>query len=305
MKILAIGANGVIGQAVLERLKDQHEVIAVGNSKGDLRVNIEDKDSLRALFANVGHVDAIISMAGNGQMGALSEMQDSDFDTVFDNKVMGQVNIVRVGLDYLNEGGSITLTSGEAAFNSMPGVSAISMGTAAINAFVANVSLELSGNKRINAVSPSLVKETMDLWGVDSANGIKASDVASYYYASISGDETGRVYRAIHGPYTPSTKPAYLISSSLYPEGHTPLLEYAQACGPIFKAHGAEPIVVGNTEQTVNIVDQDWPDQNAKVTIVKFPSMQALLVCFNSQAYQDVKHLRENAIETKFSLAVE
>jgi len=305
MKILAIGANGVIGQAVVERLNNQHDVIAVGNSKGELRVDIEDTASIQALFSEVGPVDAIISMAGNGRMAALSETEDSDFDTVLDNKIMGQVNIVRVGLDYLNAGGSITLTSGEAAFNALPGVSAIAMGTAAINAFVANVSLELSDNKRINAVSPSLVKETMDQWGIDSSTGIKASDVASYYHASVLGDETGKVYRAIRGSYLPAPKPAYLVSSSLYPEGHSSLLEYAQACAPIFKSYGAEPIVVGNAEQTVNIIDQDWPEQNAKVSLVKFPSMEDLLACFNSQEYQDVKHLRENAIETKFSLAIE
>ena len=36
MKILAIGANGVIGQAVVEKLSQSHQVIAVGHSQGCL-----------------------------------------------------------------------------------------------------------------------------------------------------------------------------------------------------------------------------------------------------------------------------
>ncbi|MBW3698278.1 short chain dehydrogenase [Vibrio sp. T187] len=305
MKILAIGSNGVIGNAVVQQLSQEHEVIAVGHSKGELTVNIENQDSIKSLFETVGSVDAIISMAGNGQMGALSEMTDEHFQTVLDNKVMGQVNLVRIGLRYLNHGGSITLTSGEAAFNAMPDVSAISMGTAAINAFVSSVALELTDGKRINAVSPSMVKETMDMWGIDSSTGIPANDVASYYQASLTSEQNGHVYRAIHGAYQVDVKPAYLIASSLYPDGHPSLIEYAQACGPIFKAHGAEPVVVGNTNQTVNVIEQDWPNQDAKVSVVKFPSMQHLLDCFSCEGYQSIKHLRTDAISTKFTLAVE
>ncbi len=201
MKILAIGANGIVGKAAVNHLQQTHEVITVGHTSGDLTVDIESKESIQSLYENVGHVDAIISMAGNGEMGSLEEAPDSAFETVLNNKVMGQVNLVRLGLSYLNEGGSITLTSGQASNNPMPGLASISMGAAAINAFVGTAALELKDGKRINAVSPGMVKETMELWGIDSTSGIASSDVATYYQASIDGQNNGEVFNAVGGRY--------------------------------------------------------------------------------------------------------
>lgn len=201
MKILAIGANGVIGKAVVNQLQQDHEVIAVGHSQGDFTVDIESKKSIQALYEKVGNVDAIISMAGNGEMGSLEEMPEAGYQIVLNNKVMGQVNLVRIGLNYLNDGGSITLTSGQASNHPMPGVAAIAMGVAAVNAFVATAALELKDGKRINAVSPSMVKETMESWGIDSSSGIPAIDVATYYQASIEGHQNGEVFNATGGQY--------------------------------------------------------------------------------------------------------
>ena len=203
MKILAIGANGVIGRAVVKQLELNHQIIAVGHSHGDYRVDIEDTQSINNLFQKVGHVDAIISMVGNGEIGSLEDLDESAYFTVLNNKVMGQVNLARIGLDYLNEGGCITLTSGQASVNPAPGTSAIAMGVAAINAFVTAAALELPAMKRINAVSPGMVKETMDLWGIDSSSGIATIDVATYYQASLHNQLNGHVLNAVRGPYEP------------------------------------------------------------------------------------------------------
>lgn len=102
-----------------------------------------------------------------------------------------------------------------------------------------------------------------------------------------------------------SNKPAYLISSSMYPEGHASLQEYAQAAGPIFKAYGAEPMVVGNTQQTVEAFEGNWANADAKISLIKFPSMQHLKDCFSSEEYKAIKHLRTDVIDTNFMVGVE
>ena len=201
MKILAIGANGVVGKAVVDLLSEEHEVIAVGYSRGEITVDTESQESIRSLFEKVGMIDAIMSMAGNGQMGSLEEMPDSGYQSVLNSKVMGQVNLLRIGLEYLNQGGSITLTSGQASNNPAPGMAAIAMATAAVNAFVGAAALELKDDKRINAVSPGFVKETMEMLGMDSTYGIPADDVATYYKASVAGQGNGEVFNAIKGKY--------------------------------------------------------------------------------------------------------
>ncbi|AQS37168.1 dehydrogenase of unknown specificity, short-chain alcohol dehydrogenase like [Shewanella psychrophila] len=199
MKILAIGANGVIGQAVVKHLSQLHDVISVGHSRGAVTVDTQSKESIQALFEQVGMVDAVVSMAGNGAMGSLADMPDSGYQTVLDSKVMGQVNLVRIGLEYLNQGGSITLTSGQSSNNPSPGTAAISMATAAVNGFVGAAALELTDGKRLNAVSPSFVKETMEMLGMDSSTGMPANELAAYYAASVSGLKNGVVYQAIGG----------------------------------------------------------------------------------------------------------
>lgn len=201
MKILAIGANGVVGRAVVDLLSQEHEVIAVGHSRGEITVDTESQESIRSLFERVGTIDAIVSTAGNGQMGSLEEMPDSGYQTVLNSKVMGQVNLVRIGLEYLNKGGSITLTSGQSSVNPMPGAAAISMATAAVSAFAVAAALELKDDKRLNAVSPAFVKETMEMLGMDSTYGIPAEDVATYYQASVEGQSNGKVFQAVSGKY--------------------------------------------------------------------------------------------------------
>ncbi len=199
MKILVIGATGVIGSAVAELLGQDNQVISVGNSRGDFTVNIDSKYSIRTLFENVGKVDAIVSATGKGEFNQVEDESDTSYRLALDNKVMGQVNLVRIGLDYLNQGGSITLTSGESTAHPMPGTSSISMGCAAVNAFVACAALELKDDKRINVVSPGFVKETMEMMGMDSAAGIAANDVALFYQSSIKSQHNGEVFQAIGG----------------------------------------------------------------------------------------------------------
>ncbi|WP_299788725.1 hypothetical protein [uncultured Shewanella sp.] len=83
----------------------------------------------------------------------------------------------------------------------MPGAAAISMATAAVNAFSVAAALELKDEKRLNAVSPAFVKETMEMLGMDSTYGIPAEDVATYYQASVEGKANGEVFDAINGKY--------------------------------------------------------------------------------------------------------
>ena len=74
MKVLIIGATGVIGSAIAKGLADNHEVIRVGHSSGDLRVDITDTNSMTQLFKTVGRVDAVVSAAGEMYTGPLETM---------------------------------------------------------------------------------------------------------------------------------------------------------------------------------------------------------------------------------------
>ena len=193
MKIILIGATGTIGREVHERLQTDHEVIPVGFNDGDFQVDIANKDSIQNLFEQIGEVDAVISTTGLSAFGELGELTDDQFLLGWNNKLMGQINILRVGRSFVSEGGSILLTSGMLANEPMPGSAATSAANGALNSFVKAASLDLGDKLRINAVSPVFVKETMEMMGMDSSDGVSAADTAKAYQAALEGSMTGEV----------------------------------------------------------------------------------------------------------------
>ncbi|WP_370280079.1 short chain dehydrogenase [Pontibacterium sp.] len=190
MKIMVIGATGTIGKAVAERLGKEHEVIAVGYSDGDLQVDLGSSLSIEELFEKSGPVDAVISTAGLANFGPLNDQTDADYQLALNNKLMGQVNLVRIGKDYINAGGSITLTSGILSRQPMPGSASISMVNGALESYAKAAALELE-NLRLNVVAPAFVKETMEMMGMDSTHGISAADTAKAYEVAVNGQMHG------------------------------------------------------------------------------------------------------------------
>lgn len=195
MKILLIGASGTIGQAVAKALTNEHEVVAANYSGGDVNVDIGDKASIEAMFEKVGKVDAIVSTAGLASFAALNELTDADYQLALNNKLMGQINLMRLGQNYLNDNGSVTITSGVLAQEPMQGSSVISMANGALESFVKAASLELA-HIRINAVSPIFVKETMAMMGMDTEGGLSAEDTAKAYVAAVTGSMSGETLAA-------------------------------------------------------------------------------------------------------------
>lgn len=196
MTVLILGATGTIGQAVADALAEQHDVIRVSRSSGDHHADITKEDDLHALFDAVGPVDAIVCAAGAAAFGALDELDDDDFDLSLTSKLMGQVNVVRLGLPHLADGGSITLTSGILSQHPIQGSAAISMVNAGVEAFVRAAALELPRGIRANVVSPPWVRETLEAMGRDPSPGQAAGSVAKAYVASVEGGMSGEVLDA-------------------------------------------------------------------------------------------------------------
>lgn len=198
MKILLIGASGTIGKAVASALtnqNNQNEVIAANYSGGDVSVDIGNPLSIKAMFEKVGKVDAIVSTAGLANFAPLNDLTDADYDLALNNKLMGQINLLRMGKNYLNENGSVTVTSGVLAQEPMQGSSVISMANGALESFVKAAALELE-NVRVNAVSPIFVKETMAMMGMDTEGGLSARDTAKAYIAAVTGKMSGQALLA-------------------------------------------------------------------------------------------------------------
>lgn len=196
MRILVIGATGTIGRAVVKALSGRHEVLEAARSTARYTADITKKDSLQRLFAEVGQVDALISATGSAAFKPLAQLTDEDFQLSLGNKLMGQVNVVRLGLASVRDGGSITLSSGVLAQEPIPGGSAISLVNAALEGFTRGAALEAPRGVRLNVVSPPWVNETLQALGMKGVSGLPADVVARAYVESVEGKRTGEVLDA-------------------------------------------------------------------------------------------------------------
>src|SRR5436305_6925584 len=142
MRILLIGATGTIGKAIAAALSRRHEVLLASRQQAPLHVDIADPASIRSLYAHVGKVGAVISAAGQARFKPLDELSDADFRFSLDNKLMGEVNLVRYGLGSVGDGGSSTITSGILAQQPSRGSGAISLVNAGLEGFARAAALE-------------------------------------------------------------------------------------------------------------------------------------------------------------------
>ncbi|HVW63358.1 MAG TPA: SDR family oxidoreductase, partial [Puia sp.] len=138
MKVLIIGGHGAIGKTVAAALGQRHEIIIAGRNS---------------------------CTAGTGYYGDFAGMREEHMMPGIRGKLLGQINIVLIGKDHLPEGGSFTLISGIAAEMPARNGACVAMINGAINSWVLGAAQELKQDKRINAVSPGLVEDSMARYG--------------------------------------------------------------------------------------------------------------------------------------------
>lgn len=196
MKILLIGFSGTIGRAVYHELSQSADIITAGFSKGDVLVDLSSSESIKSLFETVGRIDAIINTAGAPIVfKPISEMTVDDYQASLSNKLLGQIDLVLQGQRYLNDGGSITLTTGVINRDPIVAGSAASMVNSGIEGFVYAASFELGRQLRVNVVSPNLLEESVEKYKdyFPGYASVSAEKVAKAFRKSVFGIQSGQV----------------------------------------------------------------------------------------------------------------
>ena len=197
MKILVIGGNGIIGSAVVHALKPRHTVLVAGKTRGDVQVDITQESSIEQLYKEVGSLDAVIACAGHVHFGAFPEMSAAQYHIGLNDKLMGQVNLVRHGLAHLAPGGSFTLTSGILNVDPIQYGSSAAMVNGALEGFIKSAAIEMPKGYRINLVSPTVITQAMPDYEPYFRGFVPApAELAALaYMKSVEGLQTGQVYR--------------------------------------------------------------------------------------------------------------
>lgn len=195
MRILLVGASGTIGTAVVKELGPRHEIIKAGRKGADVAVDLADEASIKAMFAKVGKVDAIVSTAGHVHFGPLASMTSEQFKSGLMNKLLGQVLLALHGQHYLNDGGSITLTSGVTDRDPIRQGANSATVNGGLGGFVKSAAIELTRGLRINVVSPGLLQESAKKYEgfFPGHEPVSSARVGLAYAKSVEGAVTGQV----------------------------------------------------------------------------------------------------------------
>lgn len=199
MRILLVGANGLLGRAVHAALTAPdagHDVVAASRTSGE-HVDLTDPATVTALYERVGTVDAVVCAAGVTPFAALPELTLDQYRAGLTDKLLGQVALVQLGLDHVRDGGSFTLVSGILGEDPIATGTVAATVNGALYAFVRSAATELPRGLRINTVSPTVLTEAWDDYGpyFPGYAPVPAADAARAFVKSVAGRQTGQVYR--------------------------------------------------------------------------------------------------------------
>jgi NAD(P)-dependent dehydrogenase (short-subunit alcohol dehydrogenase family) len=195
MKFLVVGSTGLIGSYVAKTLSKHGTVIGVSRTT-QISVDVKDPASIKAMYEKVGKVDAVASCIGKVAFKPITELSYEDYLMGFKDKALGQVELVRVGINYLNDNGSFTLMTGVLARDPIPSGSVAALANGAIESFTLAAAIDLPRGLRINTVSPNvLVEATSYHPSFPGYHQVSAQSVANAYVKSILGKQTGQIYK--------------------------------------------------------------------------------------------------------------
>jgi len=197
MKILIVGGKGTIGKKVANYFSENHEVMISGRSTNQYKVDISDSSSIKNLFKETGKLDAIICIAGEARWAPFEDLSEEDYYIGLRSKLMGQVNLVRIGQEFLNPGGSMTLTTGILADDPVIKTTSAAMVNGGIHSFVQAAALEMKNGNRINVVSTGMVEDAYKKYKsyFPGHNPIPMNKVVNCYSRAVEGKGNGEVIR--------------------------------------------------------------------------------------------------------------
>ncbi len=149
------------------------------------------------MFEQVGKLDAILCIAGEAKWASFNDLTEEDYYIGLRSKLMGQVNVVRIGQHYLNPNGSITLSTGILADDPVVKTTSAAMVNGGIHSFVQAVALEVDKGIRVNVVSLGMVEDAYEKYKdyFPGTTPVSMRKVVDGYVKSVEGKINGEIIR--------------------------------------------------------------------------------------------------------------
>lgn len=198
--VVVLGGTSGIGLAVARRAAESGAAVTIASRStasveralGELpgvtgrAVDATSPADVDALLTAIGPFDHFVYTAAENLVGrTLGEITPENAADFFDVRLFRAIDAVRLAVPHLRAGGSVTLTSGTAAFKGGTGWALGSAVCGAMNALVRSLAVELAP-LRVNAVAPGVLRSP--LWSAMSEQDREAM------YAGVGADlPLGRV----------------------------------------------------------------------------------------------------------------
>lgn len=174
-KVVIVGASSGIGKALAKLfVKNESIVYLVSRSESKLQqvqqeiggntyvvaMDMLDEESVSSAFQKIGEFDFLSFTAVSDETKLMSQIKDMTTEIAQRGmeKFWGTFNCCRAAANYINEGGSIVVTSSMAIYRpSKNGASIMNAASAAVNVFAKALAREIAPT-RVNVIAPGVVK---------------------------------------------------------------------------------------------------------------------------------------------------
>ncbi|WP_235096666.1 SDR family oxidoreductase [Amycolatopsis decaplanina] len=155
------GATVVLAGRTTDQAGTVHPAITTA------RVDLGDEDSIRALAAQAGPWDHLVSLASNPANGAVTGLDRDAIARAFDAKVIGPLLLAKHFAPTAHDGASMLFFSGFAAWRPAPGLAVMATTNGAVAHLAEALAVDLAPI-RVNALSPGVVDSgSWDRLGAD------------------------------------------------------------------------------------------------------------------------------------------
>ena len=172
-KVIILGGSSGIGLATAKAAAKEGASVVIVSSKQEkinqalkdlpggsagYAVDLSKEENIKDLFGKTGNFDHLIYCAGENL--SLNTIEATDIDqarSFFTLRFWGPFAAVKYSIPFLNQGGSISLTSGTASARPGAGWSVASAICGAMEGFVRAMAVELAP-VRVNCVVPGVIK---------------------------------------------------------------------------------------------------------------------------------------------------
>ena len=153
---LAAGARVTIVGRSPERLAQAQRALGADDRVRALTADISREADVVHLFEVAGDLDHLVTTAVDAAYQPITELELAAAQRVIDSKLIGSLLLARHGAPHIRSGGSITFTSGIAAYRPSRGGAVVAAVNGALAALGRALALELAPI-RVNVVSPGWV----------------------------------------------------------------------------------------------------------------------------------------------------